>query len=482
MTLPRPRPAALASHRTLLDAVVKTATNCGQSVWLCGGTLRDLYLNITPPDVDLAADGDALILGQEAAWAAGARYVALKEEFAACRLVLQGRWVDLTGLRARSLEEDLRARDFTVNALAWELAAFLEGRGQVIDPTYGLQDLEAGVLRAAGPGVLQADPLRVLRAFRFLATHALKPEPELYPRLRAAAPGLAQVARERVGHEWLLLTSGPQAAEAIMGLEQAGALGVLVPALEAARGVEQNPYHHLDVYEHSLATVTAFGAVAADPERYWGGGQAQEVAVYMARPLRRALGITAALMHDLGKPSTRQLKAPGWATFYRHDLEGADLTRSACRGLGLAKAEAGVAAHLVREHMRPFFLMGAQRRGQLSKRAVRRLLTAAGDHLPGLMTLAMADTMAGLGPERPVDAESQLRALYAMVADLREQELAAALAAPTLLNGHDLMEGLGLVSGPVVGRLLRQLREAQLDGKISTREQAISLAKRLLSE
>jgi len=126
--------------------------------------------------------------------------------------------------------------------------------------------------------------------------------------------------------------------------------------------------------------------------------------------------------------------------------------------------------------------MGAQRRGQLTKRAVRRLLIAAGDHLPGLMTLAMADTMAGLGPERPLDAESQLRGLYAMVAELRDRELAAALAAPPLIDGHGLMQSLALASGPLVGRLLKKVREAQLDGKINDKEQALDLARRLLND
>jgi poly(A) polymerase len=479
VTLSDPTPAAIASHHHLLDIIANTAARRSQGVWLCGGTLRDLYLGIKPPDVDLAVQGDALALGEEAAELAGARFVALKKEHATCRLVLEGRWVDITGLRAASLEDDLRSRDFTVNALAWDLADFLKGRGKAVDPCGGLDDLKAGILRAAGRGVLRDDPLRVLRAFRFRATHALKPEPELYPRLRAAAPGLANVAKERIGHEWIIMTAGPEAADGIWGLERAGALTVLVPSLEAGRGVEQNPYHHLDVFGHSMETVKAFGVISADPESFW-GEQGNETAVYLARPLRRALIMTAALLHDLGKPPTCRVREPGWATFYRHDLEGADMARAACRSLGLAKSETGVVAHLVREHMRPFFLMGAARKGQLTKRAVRRLLVAAGDHLPGLMSLALADTMAGQGPERPPEAEDQLRELYAMVAELRDRELADALAAPPLINGHDLIQELDMQSGPLLGKLLQNVREAQLEGQISSREEALAMARSLL--
>ncbi len=478
MTLRNPAPAALAPHRLLLETVARLAGDRGQKVWLCGGTLRDLCLGVSPPDVDLAVSGDALALGRAAAQAAGARFVALKEARATCRLVGQGGWVDLTGLRAPGLEADLRARDFTVNALAWDLADFLAGRGRIIDPTGGLEDLEARRLRAAGPGVLRDDPLRVLRAFRFQATHHLEPVPELFPRLRAAAPGLARVARERVGYEWLLMAAGEAAGRAVVGLEEVGALGVLVPALEAGRGLEQNPYHHLDVLGHSLAAVECLQTIIADPGWHL-GAQGAEVATYLAHSRRRALTMTAALLHDVGKPPTRRQKEPGWATFYRHDLEGSRLAQAACRALGLTKADAGLVARLVREHMRPFFLMGALRRGRLTTRAVRRLLVAAGDHLPGLMALALADTMAGRGPRRPAEAEDLLRALYAQVAELRDRELAAALAAPPLLNGHDLMRELGMASGPEVGRLLRRVREAQLDGKVSDRQQALALARSL---
>jgi poly(A) polymerase len=478
VTLFHPDPAALSSHHALLDIIATLAARRDQGVWVCGGTLRDLYLGIDPPDVDLAADGDALALGREAAEMAGARFVPLKEEHATCRLVLEGRWVDITGLRAPNLERDLGLRDFTVNALAWDLGDFLKGLGRVIDPTGGLDDLKKGVLRAAGTNVLRDDPLRVLRAFRFLATHALEPDTELINLLSAAAPSLSEVAKERIGHEWVIMAAGSKAAEGIMGLEKVGALTVLVPALEAGRGVEQNPYHHLDVFGHSIETVNALGAIAFEPGTYW-GDLGQEVAVYLARPLRRALAMTAALMHDAGKPPTLRIKEPGWATFYRHDLEGADMARAACRRLGLSKAESGVVAHLVREHMRPFFLMGAARRGQLTKRAVRRLLLAAGDHLPGLMSLAMADTMAGQGPERPPDAEEQLCDLYTQVADLRDQELAEALAAPALINGHDIIDELGLPPGPLVGKILSMVRESQLDGQTHNRDQALSFARRL---
>jgi poly(A) polymerase len=271
--------------------------------------------------------------------------------------------------------------------------------------------------------------------------------------------------------------AGPGAAAGVAGLEASGGLAVLVPELEAGRGLEQNPYHHRDILGHSLETVQALAAVAAEPGRHL-GAPGREVAAFLAGPRPRALAFTAALLHDLGKPPTRREREPGWSTFYRHEQQGAELARAVCLRLGLSKADAGRVARLVGLHMRPFHLLGAWRRGQLTSRAVRRLLTSAGEDLPGLMALAMADTLAGRGPRRPAGAERELAALFTRVAELRDRELAAALAAPPLVDGREVMRAAGIGPGPEVGRLLAQAREAQLEGEVSTREEALELVRR----
>ena len=465
--------------RKALAALAALARQRGQEAWLCGGTLRDLLLQRRPPDLDLAVSGEALALGQALAQTLSGRFVPLGREFATCRVVTASGELDLAGLRAPSLEADLTARDFTVNALALPLEALGsdDPQTQLIDPTGGRADLAAGVLRPAGPGVLRADPLRVLRAFRFLATHGFRLAPGLAERLRGAAPGLFRVAAERIGAEWLRLMAGPQAAQAVQAMEECQTLTRLVPELAAGRGLAQNPYHHLDVLGHSLACLRAAQLLLAGRGPLAGALQ-EEGPQFLAPPRRRALFLTAALLHDLGKPSTRQARDAQWATFYRHETLGGSLALRRCRALGLSKADAAWVGKLVGEHMRPFHLLGAQGRGQLTRRGVRRLLSALGEDLPALFLLAMADTIAGRGPLRPPEAEGRLLALYQEVARLRDVELAAALAAPPLLDGHALMKALDLPSGREVGRLLNLVREAQLDGEISSRDEALALAKR----
>jgi poly(A) polymerase len=306
--------------------------------------------------------------------------------------------------------------------------------------------------------------------------------PGLPEALAAAAPGLFRVPRERVAQEWLKLMAAPAAAPAVLAMERDQVLTRLLPQLAQGRGMEQNPFHHLDVLGHNLATLVHLEELSGPSAAFSGSVLLEEAGGYLAQPRHRALLKTAALLHDLGKPLTRRPKSPGWATFHRHDLEGARLAMQATRRLGLSKADAGQVARLVAGHMRPFHLLGVESRGLLSTRAVRRLLQACGDDLAGLFLLGLADTMAGRGPERPADAEARLLALYARVAGLRDRQLAQALAAPPLLDGRQLMSGLGLEPGPQVGRLLRLLREAQLDGRVSTAAQALEMARCLLSD
>jgi poly(A) polymerase len=469
---------ASADTLDVLNTLARLSRRRGQPVWLCGGTLRDLMLGRLPPDLDLAAAGDALELGRALAAETGGRFVPLKAEMATCRVVRGTVQLDLVGLRAPTIEADMTARDFTVNALALALAEAMGARRRLIDPTGGRADLKAGLLRLAGPGVLDDDPLRVLRAFRFMSTHGFSLAPGLAELLAAAGPGLFRVARERVGQEWRKLMAGERAAVAVTAMDQTQVLTRLIPELAPGRAMAQNPFHHLDVLEHNLACLAALEEVAADlPGQL--GPLAAETAAYLDDEARRWQLKCAALWHDLGKPATRRDKEPGWASFHRHDVVGAGLAWDAARRLGLGKAEAAGIVRLVREHMRPFHLLGAFSRGALTVRALKRALVAAGQDLAGLFLLGLADTVAGRGPQRPPEAEERLLALWAKAVGLRDRELAQALQAPPLLEGRALMRELGLAPGPEVGRLLGLLRRAQLDGRVATPAQALALAARL---
>ena len=262
--------SALASRPSLVR-LGQLAAARSLEVYLVGGSVRELALGRAAQDLDLAVSAQTLALARDLAGALGGTYVLLDEAERTARVVWQGEILDLAEFRAPTLPGDLAGRDFTLNALAVDLNAILgQGPAGLIDPLGGLPDLARGRLRMVAAENFHDDPLRLLRAYRFAATHGFQITPETTAAIRQAAPEISRVAGERVHQELFLLLAAPSAAPVLAAMEAVGLLGRVFPELDDMKGVEQNGYHHLDVYGHSLATAAAMEAVLAAPAAYFG--------------------------------------------------------------------------------------------------------------------------------------------------------------------------------------------------------------------
>jgi poly(A) polymerase len=453
--------------RTGLSDVTALAEKLGARAYLCGGSVRDLILGRPEPqvpDLDLAVDGSAFALGRDLAEAVGGRFVPLDEPHDTARVVSRQATIDLAGLRAPTIEADLLARDYTINALALSL----DLTGPLLDPGGGLNDLARGVIRHLSRANLEADPLRLIRAFRFMSQLGFTIVAETMALIADLAGLAVRPAVERTLAELHLLFEAPGAGPALGALDEAGLLAALFPELEAGRGLTQNEAHHLGVREHLIETVVQAAALLEGPDDSF----AQAIRAY-AGPRRRQV-LWAALFHDAGKPETRRTleRAEGpWATFYQHESAGERLFRETARRLGLSRADTAIIARLIKLHMRPWHLANLAREGRLTDRALNRMVIAAGDDLVGLFILARADARAAQGPLQPPDLEAEIDDLFRASLIRWDEIVRDALDRP-LLNGLQVMEILGLESGPRVGRVLAALKEARLDGLIDDIEQA----------
>src|SRR4029453_15654404 len=243
--------------RAVLRAVLKTADRQRPPV-LVGGAVRDALggggRGMRPiADLDVAVPSGALDLARRVADRLGGAFVPLDPERGAARVVTRGAWLDVTDWRADTLEGDLAARDFTVNALAVPLGELLKnGRARVIDPTGGLADLRARRLRVHDARVLADDPLRTLRGVRLEAALGLRLTPSTVKAIRAAGPALATVSGERVRDELLAVLALPGTARALRRLDALGLPTVIVPEIEPMRATTQPAPHRFRVLEHSL--------------------------------------------------------------------------------------------------------------------------------------------------------------------------------------------------------------------------------------
>jgi putative nucleotidyltransferase with HDIG domain len=436
-----------------------------------GGTVRDALLARPDADVDLAVAGGALALAQRIAARLDATAVVLDAERGAARVAAKGLQLDISDFRAPTLAGDLAARDFTVNALAVDLGRLLDaGRAPIVDPTGGLVDLRARRLRLAGPGVLDEDPLRVLRGVRLEASLGLRLTPATAKALRAAAPRLADVAAERVSEELVALLRLPASGRAVRRADAVGALGVVLPEAEPMRLAAQPAPHRFNVLEHSLRALEAADRVVARPTALDPFGE--ELAAHLAEPLGgrltrgHALKL-AALLHDVSKPETRRLVG-GRVRFFEHDVLGAARARAIGERLRLPGRVVALLEQLVRQHLRPMHLAQA---GEITRRARLRFYRDLGPDTRDLLLLSLVDAAAVTGAS-PLAVWRRATLIRDLLSGWREAETTA--AAPPLLRGEDVMARYGLAPGPAVGDLLGRAREAQDLGLVRTREEALA--------
>jgi poly(A) polymerase/tRNA nucleotidyltransferase (CCA-adding enzyme) len=490
----------------------------GVAAWLVGGAARDLARGQAPSDLDLAADGDGLALARALADQLGGAFVPLDDERETGRAVLTRSApdliIDIARLRAPTIEGDLALRDFSVNALAIPLtlaaldAVFTLGPSGLsvvspqsplfLDPTGGLADLRAGLLRVCGPASLRDDPLRTLRAARLAADLSLRPAPDLAAAMRDAAPGLAGVAAERVRDELLKLLDSPAAARWLAYLDECAVLTQIFPELEASRAYSPPGMFYRTILEHLLETVAALEWLVDGGRRAAGDAEGLPAALRAGRPIGRELPYAdryaalleeprsgghrragllklAALLHDVAKPATAEAHPDGSVSFYGHQDVGAEMVAAIGRRLRLARADAAYLTLVVREHMRPGQLRTAD---VLTARAVARFFRDLGDAGPDVLLHELADHLATRGPQARADGWANHLAWVTTMLD-------AHWGAPPerfvpLLRGDDLMAELGLRPGPSLGALLRELAEAQAAGEIGTRAEAIALARHRL--
>jgi tRNA nucleotidyltransferase/poly(A) polymerase len=493
--IPTVQPLHLSPLLTrLVAALPENAT-----VYAVGGVVRDALLGRVSHDWDFAVTGSALPLARRVADRLGGAYFPMDVEHDTARIILvddDGSRVnfDFAGLRGGTLETDLVARDFSVNALAVDVRQ----PDALLDPLGGLADLRAKRLRACAPTAMSDDPVRVLRGVRQAASLGFHIDPETRRLMRQAVPGLPHISPERRRDELFKILDGRQPAACLRALEILDALPHLLSELTALKGVQQSPPHTADVWAHTLNVVTALEDVLAalspeyDPEKANNltlgllvlrlGRFRQALGEHLAASLNtdrslRPLIFLAALYHDAAKPATRTQDEDGRIRFFEHDQRGAELAAKRAHALHLSNPEIERLKLIVRYHMRPLLLAQT---GLPTERACYRFFRDTGAAGVDICLLSLADTLGTYGTTLPQDAWANQLDVIRCLLEAWWERAQQVVAPPPLLNGNDLMVELTLSPGPQIGGLLEAIREAQAAGELSTRSEALELAKRMV--
>ena len=468
--------------------VTALAIERGYELYVVGGAARDVLLGREVGDWDLVGHG-VIDIARHFAEEHDLRAVVLHEDLPTVRVILTPGdptgFLDFVELRAPTIEQDLRRRDFTINALAWDI----RGADELIDPTGGLDDARRGVVRAPGREVLESDPLRVLRAFRFAAQLNFDFGPDTAEWLAELAPRVSDVAGERIGQEMVKLFAAPHAADAVQAAEDVGALGALLPALERMRGVQQGGYHHLDVLGHTLLALHEAERAINEPELFLPRA-ADAVRAWVRDAGNRAAVRMATLFHDVGKPACRT-EDEGRTRFLGHADASAATFLEHARRWSLPTHLRRQVVRMIRLHMRPLELANSGLKAEAEGRdpgsiitlsAIRRLMRDAAPGGVGLLLVAVGDRSACRGPASQMEQRGRLYEIFDEMLVRYFEWVREQRERPRLVDGGALMKEFGLPEGPLIGELLDVIAEAYEDREIRTRDEALALAREILAE
>ncbi|MDP3042541.1 MAG: HD domain-containing protein [Candidatus Omnitrophota bacterium] len=467
----------------ILSPVYNFAKAKKVKLYLVGGALRDLILdrNKENPDFDFCLKSGALKFGAKLAKELRCAFVVLDEEHAACRLVKKINQkictFDFSDFRAATLEKDLLHRDFTINSMALALGDVFGKQDLdtlIIDPYSGRADLKAKLIKVTGPGSFKEDPLRILRAFSFSCTLGFSLDKETLRLGQKEKNKISDVSGERIREELFKILDSAAAYASLVSLDKLKILEIIFPEIKPMRGIGQGPYHHLDVWQHSLETLSQFELilkrVKQTPQVY--DYLQEEVAGFRRRSSLLKL---ACILHDIGKPKAMRREKKK-IIFHGHERIGLGLTRVISRRLKLSNDEGRALERIVLWHLRPGYLAG---NSPPTARAIFRYFRDTGNDALAVLLLSLADQRATKGPL--TTAVSRLRhekTVKALIRKLLKQKDEKKLA--RLLNGTDLMDKFKLPASPLIGKLLTELEEAQAIGKIKNKQEAWQLAAKLI--
>ena len=450
-----------SAKRILEDPVLSRlstlARERGAPLFVVGGYIRDLLLGFHRQDYDLTLPPEASSFIPEIEEALGFHFFMIgKEEMGTLtyRVIKPDLSVDLTLLQGQTIDDDLQRRDFTINAIAFSLSAETFHWVQ-----HAPEDIAKRIIRAVTDQSIDQDPLRMLRAIRYLSSlDGFELDGKVSAELSLKKRLIEKVPAERIKMELDKILLSRRRALGMDVLYKSGLLLTLFPELKGLELLDQGSYHHLNALSHTLLALEKM-SWALD----WIGSRKPGIS---PSEEDRLLLSYATLFHDLGKQNTLSRGEEGGVHFYRHEVyscRAAEKTMERLRFPGLTKEKV---LRLVGNHMTILTLSP-----QTKESALKKLVNRMGELTPLLVALTLADKEAGRG-SLSILRDERIEALCLRILDLHGQK--EVVHPPSLVTGHDVM-ALGIEPGPRVGHLLELVREKQVVGEVRTREEALKV-------
>ncbi|MFH1888733.1 MAG: HD domain-containing protein [Candidatus Omnitrophota bacterium] len=477
------KPAVKLNDRNLIEAALKVAKRKKIKLYLVGGYLRDILLGREKdnPDIDFSLQKSAISFGREVARKLKCGFVVLDREHGCSRVVKKlgdkMYTLDFTDFRGKTLEDDLLHRDFTINAIAIEAdKIFLtkDIEDNIIDPYGGRRDLKKKLVSMVNNKAFDEDPLRILRAFSLAITFGFKIDKDTLKAVKSKAKKLSTVSFERIRDELFKIMQMPGSFKYLQELDKLKILKIIIPEIEPMRGMNQGPYHHLDIWRHTLESLRQLEIIFKEMKNN------REVNIYLDEVIsptrtRRALMKLGALLHDIGKP--KALRREGRKLiFHGHERVGLNITKYIVERLKLSNDELDSLGKMVLWHLRPGYLGDSE---EPTPRAIFRYFRDANKETVSTLIISLADQRATKGRlttnKSRVQHERVCQGLIKKYFKKQKDKKPA-----RLINGDDIIKKFKLEPSPLIGKILREVEELQAIGKIKTKQEALKVAAKFI--
>ena len=467
--------------------------------YLVGGSVRDFVMGKPYLDRDIAIK-NAELFAKNLAEKLDATFITLDNENKIYRIVLKDKenYLDISELRGKSIEEDLKQRDFTINAIAYDLK-----EEKFIDILNGIEDIKNKQIRAIKEENFIDDPLRILRAFRFMATTGFEIDEESAKMLIKHKNLLSKPSKERIHDEIMKLFGGKYTSKTLLRMLDLGILELIFPFVKDMKKVPSNSHHHLDLIHHVIETVRQIEIMYEEINQLSSRSQIKgEESCFSIRehldqidfggyPRINHLKL-AGFLHDIGKYSTWTLEDNGktiWSIkdgtdypkdnsyrhrFIKHDLEGEKLVKSLLKDLKFSNKQIEYISKMVRYHIYPSNVIVSP---NLDSKVMMRYIRKMENNVIDNIILAKADRLSAQGPDVTKEmTEANLSGLQKLL-DFYLEVKPTLKPLPKLIDGKEIMQILGIKQSPLLGKIINELHEAQLSEEVKTKEEAIIFVK-----
>ncbi len=457
----------------ILSKIAKAFPN--NKIYIVGGTVRDFIMNKESSDRDIIVEGiNAKNFAEDLLNLFDATLVPLDEINNIYRLVLKNSedihnpyMIDVTNPIEGSLERDLMRRDLTINAIAVEIHS-----GFVTDMFGGISDIKTGTLNYIEEINFVDDPLRLLRVYRFQAATDFKLSGDLIHIICKYTDLIAKPARERILYELMKLFNGEYTATALTNMNKTWLLEEIFPVVKELKQIPPNTHHHLGLLEHSIETVNQVQLLYNEAD--------DRVKDHLNKCdfggfSRLAHLKLAAFLHDIGKFSTWTIeKETGRHRFLKHDDVGSKMSKKILKYLSCSNKQIEYVSTMIKNHIYPSALMSDP---EVNEKAMMRYLRKMEDNVIDNIILAMADRLSARGEAVSDEMVEKNIANLNKLLNFYFDKINELEPLPKLLDGNEVMGILKIKQSPKLGNILSALHEAQLDGDVNTKDEAIKFVK-----